>query len=387
MPVVDVGRLRSRLRLGQQLTGIDRVSVEYLDWAISRGDRICVKAGHRLCELSHGQALALRQQATSQWDSDSAARPRPAWRLKLDDAFIALRARHLRDALLINTSQSWLQEAPVWKRLQASGNRVVCFIHDLIPITHPQYNRAHAKPLHEARLRMASRHATGLIVNSQHTLDTLENWAGSEALSLPPTAVLPLGVRDLGTRKSPPHGSTPTFVVLGTVEPRKNHLLLLRLWKRLVESECAPMPRLVIVGKIGWHAEPVMEHLASCKEIAPFVELHSSLSDREVKALLERATALLFPSFAEGFGLPLVEALGCGTPVIASPLPAFREIAGEVPDYADPEDIDRWEALIRGYLNEASGLAHAARSRLAGYRPPDWERHFTGLEAVLEELG
>jgi glycosyltransferase involved in cell wall biosynthesis len=387
MPVVDIGRLRKRLLLGQQLTGIDRVTLEYLGWAQSRGHRCCVKVGRHLCVLPRDLAEVILQQATSQWSPDSQSSKLPPWRLRLADTVLGLRNERVRDALVINTSQSWLQEAVVWQGLKTDGNRVVCFVHDLIPITHPQYNREHARPLHEARLRMALRHAAGVIVNSRHTLKTLDHWAKGEGVGLPPTVVLPLGVSDPVRPASPPQAMEPSFVVLGTIEPRKNHLLLLRIWKRLVETGCTPMPRLVIVGKIGWDADPVTEYLADCTQIAPFVELRSSASDRAVRALLTQATALLFPSFAEGYGLPLVEALACGTPVIASPLPAFREIAGEVPDYVDPNDEAGWEARIRGFLNDETGLLRAARARLTDYHPRDWIRHFADLEAFLEGLG
>jgi glycosyltransferase involved in cell wall biosynthesis len=386
MLVVDVGRLRRRVRLGQQLTGIDRVTVEYLAWAQSCGHRSCAKLGRYLRELPREHAELVQRHATSQWTQDSGLQALKPWRLRLDDALLGLRSRRVRNALIINTAQSWLQEAAVWEDLRLAGNRVVSFIHDLIPITHPHYNRSHAKALHEARLRLALRHAAGLIVNSRHTLDVLSDWARGEGASLPPAVVLPLGVRHPDARSGLPRNTGASFVVLGTIEPRKNHLLLLRVWKRLVDAGCSPMPRLVILGKIGWLAEPFMEFLADSSEIAPFVELRHSVTDGEVRKLLGEATALLFPSFAEGYGLPLVEALACGTPVIASELPAFREIAGDIPDYADPDDDERWEMLVRGYMDEKTGLSRAARARLAGYQVPEWKRHFASLELFLESL-
>ncbi|HEU0202520.1 MAG TPA: glycosyltransferase, partial [Burkholderiaceae bacterium] len=96
--------------------------------------------------------------------------------------------------------------------------------------------------------------------------------------------------------------------------------------------------------------------------------------------------ALLFPSFVEGYGLPLLEALQAGTPVIASDLPVFREIAGRIPEYVDPLDGPTWLAQIEDYASPASTARAAQKSRMAGFAAPTWAQHFAAVDEIIAGL-
>jgi len=109
-------------------------------------------------------------------------------------------------------------------------------------------------------------------------------------------------------------------------------------------------------------------------------------SDREIAGYLRHAQALLFPSFEEGYGLPLAEALSLGVPAIANDLPAFREIAGDIPEYAGPRDSRRWRDLIADYARPDSALRAAQLQRLAGFRATTWEGHFQTVDDFLRQL-
>ena len=89
------------------------------------------------------------------------------------------------------------------------------------------------------------------------------------------------------------------------------------------------------------------------------------------------------PSFAEGFGLPIVEALGIGTPVIASDLPVFREIAGNIPLYLDPRDPVAWEVAIEDFRDD--GLERLRQlAEIEGYKSPSWAEHFNILKSWMK---
>jgi glycosyltransferase involved in cell wall biosynthesis len=96
---------------------------------------------------------------------------------------------------------------------------------------------------------------------------------------------------------------------------------------------------------------------------------------------------LLFPSFVEGFGMPLIEALTLGLPVIASDLPVFREIAGEIPDYLDPLDGAGWRAAVLDYAKTDSDRRRSQLGRMIGYQAPGWESHFAAVEALINHIG
>jgi glycosyltransferase involved in cell wall biosynthesis len=177
----------------------------------------------------------------------------------------------------------------------------------------------------------------------------------------------------------------PYFVVLGTIEPRKNHLLLLNLWTRLASVVAEP-PRLLVIGARGWENEQVVDLLERSRRLRGLVEEHNGLSDAEVGALLCDARALLLPSFAEGFGLPLAEALASGIPVICSDIPVFREVGRDAPEYHDPLDLQGWSQAVVEYSRPDSMRRASQMQRLAQWRAPCWNDHFSAVEQLLGDL-
>jgi glycosyltransferase involved in cell wall biosynthesis len=287
---------------------------------------------------------------------------------------------------LINAGHSGLDGADYAERVRRQGLRPLFFLHDLIPITHPEYCRAGEADKHRRRLATMAGCGRGIVANSRATLDALAAWADANGLALPPCAVAPLAP----ARLPPPRAEAPLpaayFVVLGTIEPRKNHLLLLHLWRELVAAVGEAAPRLVVIGQRGWECEQVADLLERCAALRGVVLEMPHCDDLELATWLHHARALLFPSFAEGYGMPLVEALSQGVPVIASELAAFREIAGDIPAYCDPLDGPGWRRLILEFAAPDSAVRRAQLARLAGYRAPTWAAHFAVVDVLLERL-
>ena len=132
-------------------------------------------------------------------------------------------------------------------------------------------------------------------------------------------------------------------------------------------------PRLVIVGSRGWENRDVFDRLD--RKPKGVTELNG-LSNRAVAALISGAAGLLFPSYAEGFGLPLAEAAALGTPVICSELPVFEEILGNIPVYASIDDMYLWKQSIRRLAEQK----RAGQAAISGKNPeikiPTWDDHF-----------
>jgi glycosyltransferase involved in cell wall biosynthesis len=175
--------------------------------------------------------------------------------------------------------------------------------------------------------------------------------------------------------------------VLGTIEARKNHDMLLNVWSRLIDRLGSNAPRLLIIGQRGWEAENIFHRLDREEWLRGHVLELNRCSDGELTQHLASARALLFPSLAEGYGLPLVESLGLGVPVLASNLPVFREIAGTVPTYLDPLNGAAWEEAILDYASSESRARAAQLERIKSFRPYDWKGHFDRVEAWLRTLG
>src|SRR5262249_12794230 len=111
----------------------------------------------------------------------------------------------------------------------------------------------------------------------------------------------------------------------------------------------------------------------------------NNLPDAEVARLLKGAQALLLPSFAEGFGFPLVEALALGVPVLCSDLAALRENGGGVPEYFDPLDGAAWRAAVLDYSLPISPRRDAQLVRIEGWIPPSWGNHFAAVKELIAE--
>ena len=170
----------------------------------------------------------------------------------------------------------------------------------------------------------------------------------------------------------------PFFVTIGTIEPRKNHALLLDVWERLAQRHPATtLPQLFIIGRRGWKNAAVFARLDALPPDGPVREL-AGLDDGAVAALLLRSRALVMPSRAEGFGLPLTEAAGRGIPVLCAPLPSAIELLGDHAHYLPPDDIAAW-------TDEIARLADQPPLRNAALPPPDWERHFRTVYNALME--
>jgi glycosyltransferase involved in cell wall biosynthesis len=285
----------------------------------------------------------------------------------------------------LNVGHTGLDTPDLQQWIERLGLRAVFLVHDLIPLTHPEFCRPHSVAQHRIKMETMLRCASGVISNSAATLDDLARFAAAEDLAVPPSHVAWIAGHDIPRAVEPAHFDRPYFLAVGTIEGRKNHILLLQLWKRLAERLGEKTPLLVIAGQRGWEAEHALAMLDRTPALKGHVIERNRANDAEMVELLAGAEALLMPSFVEGFGIPVVEALQMGTPVIASDLPVFREIAGEIPRYLDSFDGIAWERAVEEFLS--LGLERERqRSLLAGWTPPSWESHFATVEPWLSTL-
>lgn len=264
-----------------------------------------------------------------------------------------------------------------------SGAAFVFYVHDLIPIDYPEYVRPGHDARHAERMATVCTLADGVIVNSQATAASLAPLLKRAGRGLPVLVAFPGAEFAAPSPAVSPQG-LPYFVIVGTVEPRKNHLLLLNIWRRLAETPNAP--RLIIVGRRGWENENVVDMIERCPSIRPLVEEHGSMPDSQLRRVLAGARALLCPTFAEGYGMPIAEALAQGVPVLCSDIPAHHEAGGTAPEFLDPLDGLGWLQAVRDYAGPASPRRTAQLARMRDWRAPDWGTHFDAVAALLERV-
>jgi glycosyltransferase involved in cell wall biosynthesis len=376
--LIDVTRLVRRAFKGMLPTGVDRVSNAYVNHYGKRAAALVRFAG-RWTVLGPRNS---RHVFDTLLDRGAGSARRLAWSIGRGIAWRSGRADH---QVLINTGHSGLEHPGYSREVRRRALLPLYFAHDLIPISHPEYSRAGEDQRHARRLKTMFDTGKALIVNSQATRAALADYAHVYALHLPECVVAPLAPAPMPRPSDQVPLAQNYFVILGTIEPRKNHSLLLQLWRRLVETLGDSAPKLVVIGQRGWECEQVVDLLDRCPILQGHVLQKPRCSDRELSSWLRHARALLFPSFTEGFGMPLVEALALGVPVIASDLPVFREIAGAIPEYLDPLDGLGWQNAVVDYAQPDGARRSLQIERMREYSAPTWSEHFEIVDYLIDQ--
>ena len=325
-------------------------------------------------------------QAPARWTAAVPSAARMRWRLADD------RARVPPDAIYLNVAQYAFEYPQVFRWLDRRPDvKPVFFIHDLLPLDCPEFFREGYGRLFERRVQTMARFAQAALVSNETVAERVRAEMHRRgrpdfptlSAPLPPPSIRADAVQDRGGDEL--DGAPPYFVAIGTIEPRKNHLLLLHLWRALAASG-DEVPRLVLVGARGWDNEQVLDLLERSPLLAPSVAEVSGLSTPGLRNLLKGARALLMPSFAEGYGLPLAEALAEGTPVVASDIPVFREVSQDKALLIDPTDGPGWRAAVAALVPAHSPLRSELLARAARYAPPAWPAYFEAIESFLADL-
>ncbi len=294
----------------------------------------------------------------------------------------------------INVGHSNLTEHTLSSMDARPQTKITVMIHDTIPLDHPEYTRVEAVDRFRGLLRRCLHHADLILCNSLHTRENVQRHMAELAredaeiagdtdpsdeavtAALPRMIVAPLAIDaprpDAVALPPDLPENRPLFLILGTIEPRKNHKLLLDIWEGWDEAEDGPRPVLGIVGARGWQNEDLFHRLNTTPLRNVDVFEWPDLSDKAASALMARANALLFPSFAEGYGLPPVEAAALQTPVISADLPSVREALGDFPVYLDANDSYSWKKAIKSRVEVGRSVTEGMR----GHITPYWEEHF-----------
>jgi len=174
----------------------------------------------------------------------------------------------------------------------------------------------------------------------------------------------------------------PFVLFVGTIEPRKNLEGLLHGFKL---SGLNDNHRLVVVGAKGWMTSNIFKLIRKF-DLAEAVVFSGFVSDEELSALYRSAALFCYPSFDEGFGLPVLEAMACGCPVVTSGIPAIREVGGEVPIYIDPKSIQSIASALREVAENKLSRENMALRGMERARSFTWDRAALDVFKVMDAI-
>ena len=259
------------------------------------------------------------------------------------------------------------------------GRRLVVTVHDTVPWTHPETLTPRGVAWHRRAIARAARDADGIVVPTAAIGSDLARWVEVRG----DTWVVPEGVTDLGglAADCPERLEEPTLpekfvLAVGTIEPRKGYADLVRAVARTDLS-------LVVAGRQGWGGVDLLAEATECGLPAGRLRLLGGVSDAVLGTLLRRATVLAMPSLAEGFGLPVVEAMAAGVPVVHSDAPALVEVAGGAGIAVPRGDPGALAAALRQARSRRSELAAAGVRRAREF---SWERAARDVWRIHREL-
>jgi alpha-1,2-rhamnosyltransferase len=268
-------------------------------------------------------------------------------------------AHRAGDQLVLLDSSWHANFFPLAEQLKREGVGIISVIYDLIPLTHPQFCDAGLVKVFNDWFDWIARTADGYVAISTTIRDQVreemlrrigtqqvgQRWfdyfyLGSELDLSEADAKVDRGLLDMFQT------TDPVFLMVSTIEPRKNHAYLLEAFE--LAWATGSKARLCIVGKIGWKCDALIERIRQHPELNRRLFMYNSLSDKSLEHAYSHATALVFPSHVEGFGLPLVEAMQRKLPAMASDIPVFREIGGDYMAYFDLANPQSLSDLVTG---------------------------------------
>ena len=286
--------------------------------------------------------------------------------------------------LFLTTGAFWAANGLSRFMQELKNSRVVIgmYVHDMIPIAHPEYCHGPTAKAFVKTVTEALNFADFILTSSEYNKTSIVRHRTARRLRSIPIDVVPLA-HELSKSTSPASeisdsvaGLVGTEFVLcvGTIEVRKNPNYLFNIWRLMVQSGRQNVPTLVFAGRNGWLVKDFIDQLEGCNNLRGRIVLLHNLSDAELDVLYRNCLLTMFPSFVEGWGLPVGESLAYGKVCIASVAGGIPEVGGTFVDYVDPYNTrSGLEQLLR-YLDDP-GLRQRREAEIAEhFRMRRWQQ-------------
>lgn len=277
--------------------------------------------------------------------------------------------------------------------LKRAGVTLGVYVYDLIPINNAEYCDEGLP--HEFALSFGDgmQIFDYILTISEFTASEVRRYIEGFELDPRPVIAVPLAHASSDTMKRTPAIWTaaikelrdrPFVLMVSTIEARKNHAYLVAAWKAFLDEGLDP-PDLVFVGRVGWRVTSLMEMLETTGYYDNRIHILHDLSDAELNTLYGACLFTAFPSFVEGWGLPVGESLAHGKPCVASSTSSISEVGGKLVDYVDPMNLRGGIEVLRRMTFDQAYRERRTEEIGRNFRPRTWQRVGTELIERAEE--
>ncbi len=400
MIFLEISDLFSDLMDSRTISGIQRVQlglIGHILGAHERGElrdcRLVVWHGKDLWALTD-EALRRFGAARRAPDSDD-FNVRGNWiEQTLDKSELI---RPAQDDVLLSTGTIYRRsdDAKIDAQLKLAGVRLGGYIHDYIPLTHPEFCDRVLIEAFSKSVAVALLHYDFVLTVSEHVAkETLRLMQEASYPSVPVRAVPEAHGIFEDSAEAPDQWSSAIgalegseFVLcVGTLCTHKNQTLLIQIWRILLQEGFEP-PALVLVGRRGHNANSILYTLSTSGNFDGRVHVFEGVTDSELATLYRNCLFTMFPSFVEGWGLPIGESLKYGKLCITSDAASMPEVGGDFALYIDPFNARGAANLVRQLLENRNELQRLEARIRSDFQPRTWDQHGAALIAAARELG
>ena len=393
---LDFTDLMIYVQHNNSLSGIQRVVANLLlragHYATERGVRIVPV----LPNYHHQTMSSVNMQAVvALLEAMDAKRPKEI----IEQCLLSVRASKRRvwprdgDTFVIAGAFWIYQRYDLLNTLRLSGVSVVVYVHDLIQITNPEYVARDATNDFRRSIVDVLGVCSYVLTNSEFVASEVRRFVGERMTFAIPVAAVTLAT-ELGNQRgpsAPPDAKVVALakrdyaLVVSTIEIRKNHAYAISIWENMIAAmPLDEVPDLVFVGKWGWHIEELRRYLDGSDYLKGKLHILTGVSDGELAFLYQHCLLTIYPSFAEGWGLPVGESLGYGKPCVASSVTAIPEVGGDFCRYFDPFDVEDGTKVVTSILKDRASLATWTKRISDDFKPKTWTAFCDEFYASLQ---
>ncbi len=253
--------------------------------------------------------------------------------------------------------------------------------HDLMPISYPNFVNKQSTQLFSRYINEAILVVDYFFCNSKFTKQELQNFYYKSNLPPPPMKVLTLG-SDLHTKKEQIFNlsqnirdliAEPYLIFVSTIEIRKNHQLIYDMYIKLLSQGIKNLPKIYFVGRRGWRVDSLLKSLDKDARIQDKIIILDNISDKDLITLYVNCWFTLYPSFIEGYGLPVAESLSFKKFCLSSNTGSLPEVGEDYIDYANPYDLDEWIQKFSFLINTPDYIQQKEDYIQKNYKTTTWE--------------